>query len=248
PVLFAKQVSTLDALSGGRLLLGIGVGPNRHASEADTTKLGRHRTNLEKEYDIFGAVGPRGRRLEEYLQAAIAIWTEDRPSFHGEFVDFEEIDIFPKPVQKPYPPILIGGRSPEAKRRAAILGDGWNPSQIASTEIPPALEEIRAIRRAAGRDEELRFVGVNLHSIIASTDDEAEALVVPTIGHMFSDIAELRRRTLIGTIETFAQRALEYQAAGVNFIELKPVYRSVDHLVEQMRMIHEEVMPRMADD
>ncbi len=185
--------------------------------------------------------------MEEYIRAAIAIWTEERASFHGQYVDFDEVDIFPKPIQKPYPPIVIGGRAPQAQRRAAILADGWNPSQIMVEEIPPAVEAISRMRVEAGRSADPGLVGINVHSIIAGSDEEAEALVTPTIGHMFTDADQLRRRTIVGTVDTFRRRVLEYRAAGVNFIELKPVYRSVDHLLEQMRIIRDEVMPAFAD-
>jgi probable F420-dependent oxidoreductase len=243
PLLFAKQTSSLDVLSGGRLLLGIGVGPNRRPESTGTTNLGQHRTNLEKEYDIFGATGPRGRRMDEYVRAVLAIWTQERPTFHGEYVDFDEIDVFPKPIQRPHPPILIGGRAPQAQRRAAEYGDGWIPSQVTIDEVVPAVEAITRMRIEHGRDPGPGMIGINVHSVIAASDDEAEAFVTPTIGHMFADSAQLRARTLIGTVDTFRERVLAYQAAGVDYVELKPVYRSIDHLIEQMRVIRDEIMP-----
>jgi probable F420-dependent oxidoreductase len=244
PLLLAKQTSTLDVLSGGRLIVGFGVGPNRRpGGSTDTTQLGQHRANLEKEYDTFGANGPRGRRMDEYLEAVIAIWTQDRPSFDGRYVHFEEVDVFPKPVQKPYPPILFGGRSPQAQRRAARYGDGWIPSQVSVDEVLAGVTEIRRLRAEMGRDPWLAYVGVNMHSALGLTDDEAEALAQPTVGHLFADAGAFRARTIVGSVETFRDRVLAYRDAGVDYLELKPVYRSIDHLIDQMRTVHDEIMP-----
>jgi alkanesulfonate monooxygenase SsuD/methylene tetrahydromethanopterin reductase-like flavin-dependent oxidoreductase (luciferase family) len=243
PLLFAKQVSTLDVLSGGRLIVGIGVGPNRRPAATDTIMLGRHRTNLEKEYDAFGATGPRGRRMDEYVQAAIAIWTQPLASFHGEFVTFDEVDVFPKPIQKPYPPLLIGGRSEAAQQRVAAYADGWIPSQVMVGEIREGLAAIRALRAGFGRPPTPDLVGINVHSVIAASDVEAEEFVTPTIGHMFADADALRGRTLIGSVDTFRRRVLEYRDAGVDYVEIKPVYRDIDHLIDQLRLIHDEIMP-----
>ena len=249
PLLLAKQISSLDVLSGGRVIFGIGVGPNRaqHAKPGEAVQLGRHRANLEKEYDTFGAHGPRGPRMDEYVRAMIAIWTEERPSFDGDFVAFDEIDVFPKPVQRPYPPILVGGRSPAAQRRVVEYADGWIPSQVTAAEMAEGLASIRAGRAAAGRDPEPAYVGINVHSAIADTDEAAEALAHPTVGHLFPEMAEFRARTITGSIDTFRARCLEYRGAGVNYIELKPVYRDLDHLEAQLRAIRDEVMPALPD-
>lgn len=185
--------------------------------------------------------------MDEYVRAAIAIWTEDRPSFHGEFVSFDEVDVFPKPIQKPYPPLVVGGRSESARRRVVEYADGWNPSQVTVEEVRDGLESIRALRAASGRPPTPALVGINVHSVLARSDDEAEAFVSPTIGHLFADAETLRARTIIGTVETFRRRVLDYRAAGVDFVELKPVYRDLDHLFEQLRLIRDEIMPAVAD-
>ncbi len=249
PLLLAKQISTLDVMSGGRVLFGIGVGPNRsaHVKAGEAVQLGTHRSNLEKEYDTFGAHGPRGPRMDEYVRAMVAIWTEERPSFHGEFVSFDEIDVFPKPVQRPYPPILIGGRSPAAQRRVIEYADGWIPSQVSALEMAEGLAAIRAGRAAARRDAALPYVGINVHSAIADTDEAAVAIAHPTVGHLFQERTEFLARTITGSIDTFRDRCLEYQAVGVNYIELKPVYRDLDHLEAQLRAIRDEIMPAMPD-
>jgi probable F420-dependent oxidoreductase len=127
PVLLAKQVATLDFLSGGRIVLGAGVG------------------HLEREFLVLNApFDGRGAIAEESIRAMRELWTSEHPSFQGDSVQFENIAFEPKPVQEPHPPILIGGNSKAAMRRAARLGDGWLPWLIGREELPPCLDYIRS--------------------------------------------------------------------------------------------------------
>ncbi len=127
PVVLAKQVATADFLSGGRVILGTAVG------------------HMQREFDVLGVpFHARGRLTDEYLRAMIELWTNDRPAFHGKYVEFEGVVFEPKPVQKPYPPIWIGGNSRPAMRRAATYGDGWIPFLIRRQQIPGCLDYIRS--------------------------------------------------------------------------------------------------------
>ncbi len=133
PLVLAKAVSTLDLLSGGRVRLSIGVG---HA---------------EREFAALGVpFHQRGRITDEYLAAMIELWTADEPEFHGRYVDFEQIAFEPKPVQKPHPPIWIGGNSRAAMRRAA-RHDGWFPWLITVDQLPSCLEYIHSLPEFQGR-------------------------------------------------------------------------------------------------
>ncbi len=108
PLVLAKELASLDVLSGGRLMLGVGAG------------------YLEPE---FGALGipfaHRGPRTVEFIQAMRAIWSEPRPAYHGRFVSFEGVQAYPRPVQQPHPPVIMGGRSPAAYRRSVEHAHGW---------------------------------------------------------------------------------------------------------------------------
>ncbi|MFI4999731.1 MAG: LLM class F420-dependent oxidoreductase [Reyranellales bacterium] len=110
-VLAAKMLSTIDVLSGGRLILGIGVGW------------------LKEEFEAIGApdFAARGKVTDEYIRAFIELWTKDAPRFAGEHVKFDNIVLAPKPAQKPHPPIWVGGESGPALRRTARLGNAWYP-------------------------------------------------------------------------------------------------------------------------
>lgn len=248
PLLLAKQTSSLDVLSGGRLVLGLGIGPNRQETTTDTTLLGAHRTNLVREYDSFGASGPRGPRADEYFEAMRAIWTEERPSFHGTYVNFDEVDVFPKPIQRPHPPIVVGGRSTKARERAVRWNAGWLPSQVTADEIRAGAAHLDELRSVAGSIPTDPILGINVHSSIADSDGEALELLETTVGRHFADHTALRDRTLTGDVATFTRRVIEYRAAGVDYIELKPVSRSIDHLIEQLERIQREVMPGLATD
>src|SRR5579864_12954 len=136
-VLCAKILSTIDVLSGGRLTVGAGAGW------------------LREEFEAIGAppFAARGAVTDEYLQAFRALWTEDAPSFAGEHVKFSGIVFAPKPVQKPHPPIWVGGESGPALRRAARLGDGWYPipnnPQHPLDSLPRLRGGIERMRKAA---------------------------------------------------------------------------------------------------
>jgi probable F420-dependent oxidoreductase len=143
PVLTAKMLATIDVLSAGRLIVGCGVGW------------------LKEEFEAVGApaFAERGRVTDEYLEAFKALWTADDPVYCGQHAQFENIMFEPKPVQKPHPPIWIGGESPLAMKRAVRLGDGWYPANNnpqfrldTAARLGVAVKELRRICEAAGRD------------------------------------------------------------------------------------------------
>jgi len=131
PVIAAKQIATLDAMSGGRVLLGIGVGW------------------LKEEFDAIGAsFHDRGRRTDEYVAAMRELWTADRPTFHGEFVEFENCYCRPQPAQGSVP-IIVGGDTEFAARRAGRLGDGYFPAREAPQDL---IALARSTAEEHGRD------------------------------------------------------------------------------------------------
>lgn len=108
PLVLAKELATLDVLSNGRVLFGIGVG------------------YVEREFRALGVpFEDRGERADEYLDAMRAIWTQDRPAFEGRFFAFGDVQACPRPVQRPHPPVVVGGWTRPALRRAAERGSGW---------------------------------------------------------------------------------------------------------------------------
>ncbi len=134
PIQLAKNVATLDRVSNGRFLFGIGAGWNAE-------EMGNHGTDFKQRIAIMG----------ERVLAMKAIWTKSKAEFHGAHVDFDPIMTWPKPVQKPHPPIHVGGGFPKGARRAVEYGDGWMPI-FGRDEILARLPELRAMLGDAGRD------------------------------------------------------------------------------------------------
>jgi probable F420-dependent oxidoreductase len=134
PVVMAKMLTTVDALSNGRLICGVGVGW------------------WKEELEILGtAFSTRGRQADEALRVFKALWTDDRPSFEGEFFRFRDVGFAPKPVQKPHPPLWVGGNSPGAFRRVVTLGDGWHASPRTVAAFRDGLAQLRVAAEAAHR-------------------------------------------------------------------------------------------------
>jgi len=137
PILLAKEVASLDHLSQGRVLFGIGGGWNAEEME-------HHGTPFAERWKI----------LRERIGALKAIWTQDESEFHGKYVNFEKLWSYPKPVQKPYPPILMGGAGPHARQRAVDFDGHWIPigGRAYSEPIAESLADFRARAEKAGRD------------------------------------------------------------------------------------------------
>jgi len=135
PITTAKEVASLDMLSGGRFIFGIGGGWNAEEME-------NHGTNFKK----------RWRILRERVLAMKEIWTKDEAEFHGEFVNFDKIWSYPKPVQKPHPPILMGGDAPTTFDRVVEFCDGWLPLGYRKFDMTQKLSELRRKAEQAGRD------------------------------------------------------------------------------------------------
>lgn len=177
---FAKEVATLDRVSGGRVLLGVGAGWNK------------------EEARNHGVVPTfRGRVLDEKLAAMKQIWTQEQAEFHGDFVDFDPIFSWPKPVQEPHPPIYVGGESQAAVDRVAAYGDGWLPRVRTS---PDELQRVRRRLLDQGKRVGVTLCGMStdrahLEKFLASDVDritftlptapEAEAL------HALDDVASV---------------------------------------------------------
>jgi probable F420-dependent oxidoreductase len=135
PITTAKEVASLDRLSGGRMLFGIGAGWNLEEMRNHGTDPGRR----------FGL-------LRERVEACKAIWTQEEASYHGELVDFDRIVCRPAPLQEPHPPVLVGGNGPTVHQRVLAYGDGWFPNRIPPDDAMIArVEELQRLGEQAGR-------------------------------------------------------------------------------------------------
>jgi probable F420-dependent oxidoreductase len=127
PITTAKEVASVDHLSGGRFEFGVGAGWNRE-------EMRNHGTDPRT----------RMRLMAERVEAMKAIWTQDEASYHGEFVDFERIWSWPKPAQRPHPPVLVGGNGPTVLDRVLAFGDAWFPNYGRGGDVVRRSEELRA--------------------------------------------------------------------------------------------------------
>ena len=153
PVVLAKELASVDVLSQGRLIFGLGAG------------------YLKPEFDAVGArFDDRGARTDEYIDVLRALWCEAKPSFAGRTVRFSGIDAHPRPVQKPHPPIVVGGLSPSALRRAARYGNGWYGFFVDLDATKNAIEGLRAAEQR-GRPSGLGRLEISVTPPPRSTPD-----------------------------------------------------------------------------
>jgi probable F420-dependent oxidoreductase len=176
PIVTAKEVATVDLISGGRFLFGVGAGWNVEEME-------NHGTDSKTRF----------RRMRESVEAMKAIWSEDEAEYHGRIVDFDPVWCWPKPVQKPHPPVLVGGLGEKVYDRVIAYGDEWIPNRVKSPEeLGERIAELQRRAEEAGRGpipvsvfgakpearllERLRDAGVtrSLFYIAAGTPDEVE--------------------------------------------------------------------------
>jgi probable F420-dependent oxidoreductase len=180
PLVLAKEMASVDVASRGRLIFGVGIG------------------YLKPEFEALGVpFAHKGARTIEYLEAILAMWTQPRPAYRGRFVGFDGIQAFPRPVQQPYPPIVIGGATPQAFRRAVTHANGWYGFALDVEGTARCIDGLRTAQRDHGRPAELgaleisvtpavkldldmvkRFADLGVHRLIVSrrTEDEGDLL------------------------------------------------------------------------
>jgi len=172
PMVLAKQIATLDQLSRGRLILGLGAG------------------SLPDENALLGVpYESRGSYCNEFVQVLKALWTDDTASFKGDYFDFDQLCSSPKPSQQPHPPIVIGGNRAPALRRAARYGDGWHPMNVSPEGVTRRLAAIREEANLAGRPEATSMVQVRLGMERVNAESAAEyeaAGVTDLVMHVLS--------------------------------------------------------------
>ena len=145
PLVLAKELASVDVVSGGRLIFGLGIG------------------YLKPEFDALGIpFDHKGPRSVEYLQAMQAVWTQEKPAYQGRFVSFSGIQALPQPVQKPYPPVVIGGHTPEAFRRAVQYGNGWYGFALDLDATAKCLAGLKAAAQAVSRPNSLGELEISI--------------------------------------------------------------------------------------
>ena len=134
PIVTAKEVASVDVLSGGRFLFGVGAGWN-------IEEMRNHGTDASRRFGV----------MRERIEAMKAIWTEDEASYSGRYVSFERIWCWPKPAQRPHPPVLVGGNGPRVLDRVLAFGDEWMPNRMSDEDLAVRIAELGARASEAGR-------------------------------------------------------------------------------------------------
>lgn len=214
PAIVAKQVATLDVLSNGRFQLGIGVGWH------------------DKEFEVCGVdMKNRGKRMEEMIKVMKILWTQSPATFMGDIWKFKDVEIEPKPIQKPYPPIIIGAGGYAYKdhhklerllRRAASIGDGWIAISFSTPEaIRTSIGYLKRYLAEIGRDvERFIFMHHKFAYLISNDENEARKKVSQVIGLSFEDA---KKTHLICDKEDMARRIEEYARAGLTNFNIIPL-------------------------
>lgn len=201
PLVTAKAFATLDELSGGRVILGIGAG------------------HVEKEFEVLGIpFADRGRLTDEALDGIVAAWSDE--------FGWEGFGQKPLPATPGGPPIWVGGSSPAALRRAAQKGDGWLPQGTTKPDMPDAIEAIKAKRAEYGRTGAFTFGAIMRPVFLGDPGPDWE----------------LGKATLAGDPDRIRREVADYEAMGVDQVQVRFRSRSADEYVEQIGRFAQEVM------
>ncbi len=199
PVVMAKMLTSIDALSNGRLICGVGVGW------------------WEEELTTLGApFRQRGRHADEILKIFKTLWTSDHPTFQGEFFRFDDLGFQPKPVQKPHPPLWVGGNSPGAFRRVVQYGDGWHATYLQPEPLRESLDKLRAVADAAKRPFETIELSMrvrNTGALNASRQEVIDLLGAYKKAGLTHVLLDIRRDTLDEMLENLEIVAREIRPA-----------------------------------
>ena len=186
PIILAKQLATLDLVSSGRLHVGLGVGWSKDEFEA-----------------VGVPYGQRGKRGDEFIECLKAIWTQEEVEFRGQFYTVPRSKIGPKPVQKPHPPLTVGGYGAAAVKRAAALADGFMGGNVPLHEVAPLVKDLKLAVEAAGRDfDTLQVVSRGTYRLHEAPQGE-------------------NRRPLWGDLEEIKQDIKRYADAGLTELFLE---------------------------
>lgn len=235
PVLLAKQVATLDRFTGGRVLLGVGIGAYREEFLAQWPRLASAR---------------RGDLLDEGVAALRTLWTDRDASHAGQHYAFEAIALFPKPMQRPLP-IYFGGHNEAAVARAARRGQGWLPGWRPFDELRARTALLRRLTAEAGRDPKAVEAAVQLTVMLGRTREEASARYQKTgmvqhresLAHSGRDPALAEANNLIGSPASILDQLQFLRDAGVDHVcAMQFPHDSVAEMLEQMEWFAREVM------
>lgn len=224
PVVLAREIAMLDALSNGRMLPAIGIGAEDERS--------------------FRAAGvpmrERARRTDEAIKIMRACWTGEPVTYEGTFWQLDGVTVLPRPVQQPMP-LWIGGNSDAAARRAGRLGDGWIPSFITPDRLREGIRVTLETAEGAGREVPIDHFGALFYYCLDADPAAARAMAMPYIPPGRADAATLERCTAFGPPALVRERLEEYVAAGGSKFVLRPMCPP-DRMLDQLDWLARDVV------
>ena len=226
PTVLAKEIATLDFLSGGRMLPAVGLG-----------------TEEEREFEACGVPrSQRAGRTDEAIEIMRLLWSEDEVTYHGRYFTLNEVTVQPKPVQDELPPIWIGGRSDAAKRRVARSGDGWLVSQATPEEVAVGIEQIQGWTGEFDREIEDDHFGALFTFCLADTAEEARRLAEPYMLRRRFDV-DYEAFCAFGGPEALVDLIDRYIEAGATKFAVRPACPP-ELIQEQLEVLGREIVPR----
>ena len=207
PVVLAKTIATLDVMSEGRMIVGVGVGSLPEESEA-----------LGSDYST------RGKYANESIEIMKELWTNPLPNYNGNYYSFTGVKFSPKPHQRPHPPILVGGQSMPAMRRAVVHGDGWHPIGLSPQKLEDRLKVIN--RLLDQNDKDSRYFRISLRSELEVTDTNYEGSA-----------------STVGTPDQLINKISEYERIGVSEMVFSVSTDDVPYISSMIEKFSKEVLP-----
>ncbi|GIW46681.1 MAG: hypothetical protein KatS3mg078_0558 [Deltaproteobacteria bacterium] len=212
PFFLAKMVSTLDVLSGGRVILGVGTGWLK---------------------DEFRALGipyqKKGSISEEYIEILKTLWVEKSPSFKGRYFEFSNLGFYPKPLQKPYPPIWFGGNGKEAIDRAVLLANGWHPVRLTPEEVEKAMVYLKERLRVCGKENSDFTVALRANIQIVSNK---------VMGTANKDVLRNTKTEIVKGLR-------RYRDAGVSYMVLHILSGTLERFIKTLKILSKEIIPQV---
>jgi probable F420-dependent oxidoreductase len=242
PIALARIVNTLDYLSDGRFVCGVGVGGSYPA-----------------EFDALGVpLHKRGRLANETLEILLKLWREPKVTFDGEFFHLHDVSIAPAPVQRPHPPLWVGGTSTAALRRAARFGQGWLAYLLTPVELAEATQHLRDLAAVDGRADKIAIVA-SLFAYCGETHEAAVQAAARALSQTFEGGAPdthrrivgppedtVTRFAVIGTADECAATIARFIEAGATHVILNPLAPGIE-VEDQLNRLAKVVLPRLPD-
>jgi len=223
PVAVARSLATIDALSGGRLIAGVGVGQESLL-----------------EYEAMGVEKrERGQRLDEAIRVMRRLWTEEKVTYQGRYLRIADTGLAPMPAQRPIP-IWVGGRTEAALRRTGYLGDGWLPTQVTPEDVARGIQRIQHYAAEAGREVPNDHFGVNIQCYVVESGPVPMERIAPHLLLRRQDVPP-EQVALLGTPDQVAARIRDFVDAGATKFVFGPAC-GPDEVLTQMELQAESVV------